>query len=62
MKKGEWKLGIGIFLLLGALAGSGSDAYSNEEKQVPHLNPVAVEFFRIRGKSLEFPSSRLPLK
>ena len=32
MRKGEWKLGIGILLMLGVLTGWGSGAYSNEEK------------------------------
>ena len=62
MKKGEWKLGIGIFLLLGALAGSGSGASGNEEKQVPTPKPGTGRVFSYIGKKFGIPIFKASIK
>jgi len=39
MRRDRWKLGIGILLFIGAISGRGLIAYSNEQKQIPELQP-----------------------
>jgi hypothetical protein len=62
MRKGEWKLRIGILLMLGALTGWGSGAYSNEEKQVPALKPGTGRVFSYTGKKFGIPILKASIK
>jgi Protein of unknown function (DUF3108) len=62
MRRDGWKLGIGIFLIVGAFAGWGSHAHSNEEKQVPALKPGAGKVFFYTGKKFGIPILKASIK
>lgn len=54
MRKGGLELGIGI-LIMGALAGWGSAAYSNGEKQIPASKAGAGRVFLYTAKKFGVP-------
>ena len=62
MRKGGWKLGIGIFLIVGALAGWRTDTDSNEEKQVPSLKPGTGRVFLYTAKKFGIPILKASIK
>jgi hypothetical protein len=62
MRKDGWKLGIGILLIVGALAGWGSDAYNNEEKRIPNLKPGPGKLFLYTAKKFGIPILKASIK
>jgi len=62
MKRGGWELGIVILLIIGALAGWGPDAYSNEEKQIPDPKPGPGKVFLYTARKFGIPILKASIK
>ncbi len=62
MRMDRRKLGIGIFLILGVLAGWGSATYSNGQKQIPDLKPGPGKVFLYTAKKLGIPIIKASIK
>jgi len=62
MRKGGWKLRIGILLLAGGLIGWGPVAYPNGQRQIPELRPGPGRIFLYTAKKLGIPILKASIK
>ena len=62
MKRDRWKLGIGVFLLIGAFSGGGFIAYSSESNQIPENQPGPGKVFSYTAKKLGVPILKASIK
>jgi hypothetical protein len=62
MRKGGWKLIIGILLLTGGLIGWGSAVYPNGQRQIPELRPGLGRVFLYTAKKLGVPILKASIK
>jgi hypothetical protein len=62
MRRDRWKLGIGVFLLIGALSGGEFFAYSDEWKQIPERPPGPGRVFSYTAKKLGVPILKASIK
>jgi hypothetical protein len=58
MRKGSWKFGTGILLMMGALAGWGSTAYPNGDKQISNPSHGPGKIFLYTAKKFGVPILR----
>ena len=54
MRQGGWRLGIGVFLIAGAVSGGGF-VHSEERKQIPELLPGPGKVFQYTAKKFGVP-------
>jgi hypothetical protein len=62
MRQGRWKLGIGIFLCVGAVSGGGFFAYGDERKQIPEHRPEPGKIFLYTAKKFGVPILKASIK
>ncbi len=62
MGQNRWKLGIGIFLFVGAVSGGGFFAYSDERKQIPEHRSGQEKVFLYTAKKLGVPILKASIK
>ncbi len=59
----DWrKLGVGLFLFIGAFSGGGFFAYGDERKQIPEHRPEPGKIFLYTAKKLGVPILRASIK
>lgn len=62
MRKGGWRLGTGILLIMGALVGWGSAAYSNGQRQIPDPSHGPGKVFLYTAKKFGVPILKASIK
>ena len=62
MRRDWWKLGIGVFLFIGAFSQGGFVAYSDERKQIPEHRPEPGKIFLYTARSLGVPILKASIK